>query len=88
MVKLAETYSTVQGDTWDYIAFKVYGSEEYTTLLMQSNYACLDILIFSAGTILNTPGLPEEEAEELPPWRESMEAEDDLDPYDDYDEEV
>ncbi|MFG6383467.1 MAG: tail protein X [Lachnospiraceae bacterium] len=84
---MADTYTTIQGDTWDYIAFKVYGSESYTTFLMEHNYPYLDILIFSSGTILNTPPLPEEEKGELPPWRNNLE-EEDFDPYDEEEDEV
>ena len=88
MEKLARTYTTVQGDTWDDIAYKVYGGEKHTTFLMANNYPYLDILVFSAGTVLNTPGLPENEEGDLPPWRTGSEDEDDGDdPYDDYSDE-
>lgn len=46
------TYTTKQGDTWDNIALQVYGEERHADFLMQSNYAFLDILVFSAGTVL------------------------------------
>lgn len=86
---MAKTYTTIQGETWDEIAYKVYGSEEYTTLLMASNYPFLDVLVFSAGTVLNTPDIPwYEDSDELPPWRTGDEDEDeDEDPYDDYSDE-
>lgn len=87
MVKLAKTYTTVQGETWDEIAYKVYGSEEYAAFLMANNYPFLDILVFSAGTVLNTPGIPwYEESDELPPWRmgDEDDVDEDEDPYDDY----
>ena len=80
------TYTTKQGDTWDNIALQVYGRESYADYLMQNNYALLDILIFSAGTILNTPEFLEGEDEGLPEWRiDGNEAEDSSDPYNDYD---
>lgn len=83
---MAKTYTTIQGETWDEIAYKVYGGEEYAALLMASNYPLLDILVFSAGTVLNTPDLPEYDDEELPPWRTGAEddGDEDEDPYDDY----
>lgn len=86
---MATTYTTIQGETWDVIALKVYGGEEYAAFLMENNYAFLDILVFSSGTVLNTPGLPEEAEGELPPWRTEADEDDDEeeDPYDDYDEE-
>lgn len=76
-------YITIQGETWDEIAYKVYGSEKYADFLMASNYSFLDILIFSAGTILNTPDLPATSIDKLPPWR-IEEDQEEMDPYDDY----
>ena len=84
---MAKTYTTIQGETWDEIACKVYGGEEYAALLMASNYPLLDILVFSAGTVLNTPDLPENDDVELPPWRTEAEDEEDEDTYDDYSDE-
>lgn len=63
------TYITKQGDMWDYIAYKVYGSEKYTGFLMQNNLKYLDIFVFSSGTVLNVPDLPEEVEETKPSWR-------------------
>lgn len=80
---MADTYTTKQGETWDSIALKVYGDEKHADYLMQSNFASLDILVFSAGTVLNTPDLPEERDGDLPPWRTEYETnEDGIDPYD------
>ena len=49
---MAKTYTTQQGDAWDAIAHKVYGSETYTGWLMQNNLPLLDIFVFEAGTVL------------------------------------
>ena len=86
---MAASYTTVQGETWDEIAYKVYGGEEYAAFLMANNFPFLDILVFSSGTVLNTPDLPEYTDEELPPWRMGVEEDEDgdEDPYDDYDDE-
>lgn len=84
---MAKTYTTIQGETWDEIAYKVYGGEEYAAFLMANNYPFLDVLVFSAGTVLNTPGITwYEESDELPPWRTGAEddGDEDEDPYDDY----
>lgn len=62
-------YKTVQGDTWDMIAKKVYGKEKYLDYLMQNNYDLLDYFIFPAGVIVNTPDLPSELNLDLPEWR-------------------
>ena len=32
---MMETYITIQGETWDQIALKVYGSEKYAGWIMQ-----------------------------------------------------
>ena len=75
------TYTTEQGETWDNIALKVYGSEKYAYFLMQNNYPSLDILVFSAGTLLKTPPLPEKLNGSLPPWRKRT-INSSRDPYD------
>ena len=61
-------YKTRQGECWDEIAKNVYGSEKYTGYLMQNNLPLLDMAIFSAGVIINTPDLPEDKTN-LPAWR-------------------
>lgn len=83
---MTTTYITIQGETWDEIALKVYGGEKYASFLMKNNYPLLNILVFSAGTRLNTPDLPEEEKGELPPWRNDK-IDENEDPYDDYNDE-
>ncbi len=68
----AETYTTIQGDAWDAIAHKVYGDVKYTGWLMQHNLPLLDTFVFSAGTVLQTPSVPEDEnTSDAPIWRES-----------------
>ena len=61
-------YKTKQGECWDEVAKKVYGSEKYTGFLMQNNLPLLDVAVFSAGVIINTPNLPADEIN-LPVWR-------------------
>lgn len=63
------TYTTVQGDMWDSIAYRIYGSEAHMGILMEENMELLDIFIFGAGTVLSVPELGMEEETELPPWR-------------------
>lgn len=65
----AKTYTTISGDTWDVVAKKVYGDEYRADWLMQHNGAWLDVFAFDAGTVLQTPDLPDERAASLPPWR-------------------
>ncbi|GIO33128.1 membrane protein [Paenibacillus albilobatus] len=63
------TYSTLQGDTWDCIAYKLAGSEAFMIPLIHANPQHADIVIFSAGFTLNVPDLPVDAPDSLPPWR-------------------
>lgn len=66
------TYTTIQGDAWDAIAYKVYGDTKYTGWLMQNNLPLLDIFVFSAGTVLQTPPVPEDgNTADAPIWRDA-----------------
>ena len=66
-----KTYTTVQGDCWDLVAFKVYGSEKYMALLADANPSLLDFLVFPSGTVINIPDIPEGyDAEDTVVWRQ------------------
>ncbi|MFC3802802.1 tail protein X [Cohnella sp. GCM10012308] len=62
-------YSTLQGDTWDGIAFKLYGDETLMSLLINANPAHAATVLFSGGVLLAVPERPAETAADLPPWR-------------------
>lgn len=64
-------YQTIQGDMWDSIAKKVYGTEKAMELLMQANPEYLDMAVFGAGAILHLPQFTAQEQENtmVPPWR-------------------
>ena len=63
-------YTTIQGDTWDMISYKVYGSEKYVGILMQANIELLDIFVFNSGVTIVAPEISTDEDElDLPPWR-------------------
>ena len=49
------TYTTKQGDMWDYIAWKVYGDESLVYLLYRENPKYLDTFIFNEGVKLYCP---------------------------------
>lgn len=66
---MSATYTTKSGDQWDTVARATYGSESYAGYLMEQNLPLLDTFQFDAGTVLNTPALPEEQDGSLPPWR-------------------
>ena len=65
------TYTPEQGDTWDAIAYKVYGDTRHTGWLMQNNFPQLDTFVFKAGIVLQAPPVPEGgNTAEAPIWRE------------------
>lgn len=61
-------YTTIQGDTWDMIAKKVYDDESYTSLLMEANPQLLDYFVFPDGIVITVPEKPEE-TDDMPEWR-------------------
>lgn len=65
------TYTAIQGDTWDTIAYKNYGSgtEAQAGNIMAANFPLLDFFIFPAGVTVNIPE-KEEAASSLPPWKQ------------------
>lgn len=68
---MANTYRTEQGDTWDIISLKNYGSEKYIDVLMDQNYQHINQFIFPAGVVLIVPDLPTSAVnnQNLPPWK-------------------
>lgn len=70
---MAKTYTTVQGDTWDLIAYRFYGAEKNMRYLYEANWPYADVLVFSSGTVLTIPDLPEETDEDAPFWRQQEE---------------
>lgn len=67
---LMKTYTTVQGDMWDMIAYKQLGSVSLTDRLMWANRQYLDLYTFPAGITLQIPELETDSTVEgLPPWK-------------------
>ncbi|WP_449602459.1 phage tail protein [Paenibacillus sp. Marseille-Q9583] len=62
-------YKTLQGDTWDGIAFKLYNNAHLMTLLINANPEHAGTVVFSGNVILNVPDKPTNASETLPPWR-------------------
>lgn len=64
------TYTTIQGDMWDSIAYKVYGSVSCLDQLIEANPAWRSQYIFPAGIEVNIPE-PEKPitADDFPPWK-------------------
>lgn len=66
---MAGKYVTQQGDTWDLISYKLYGEERRMKNLIEANWPLLDVLVFSSGTEITVPNIPEETDADLPFWR-------------------
>ncbi|GAV21614.1 tail protein X [Carboxydothermus pertinax] len=66
-------YITVQGDTWDIIALKVYGSEMYMTKLIEANPEHRETVFFSANVKLKVPEIETPIPTTLPPWKRGEE---------------
>lgn len=64
------TYTTVQGDMWDSIAYRELGSEAYTDKIMAMNPQYLDFITLPAGLVLQLPEATIPTAEDLPPWKQ------------------
>lgn len=67
-----QTIKTIQGDTWDTIALRVYGSVLRAQELMaaRENVRLLDYQIFPGGVTVATPEIEESTvAADLPEWR-------------------
>lgn len=62
-------YQTIQGDTWDMIAKKMYGNENCMDLLMSANFHLLDYFVFPAGIKVLVPELIKKEQYAIPEWR-------------------
>ena len=64
---MSKTYTTIQGDMWDSIAFSQLGSEAYTDRLMNLNPQHLGYYTFPAGIVLKLPDPAEDVGDALPP---------------------
>lgn len=51
-------YKTVQGDTWDNLAYDIYGSEKLMYLLIAANPRYANIIKFKSGIQLVIPQTP------------------------------
>lgn len=63
------TYITTAGETWDIIAYNVYGSEFRMTELLRANPTLRAIVVFDAGVTVNLPEVVVPTATSLPPWK-------------------
>ena len=63
------SYTTTQGDTWDIISLKMYGTEKQMHTLIEANPAHRETVFFSANIVLNIPDIAVSTPSSLPPWR-------------------
>lgn len=68
-----QIYITVQGDTWDKIAYEKLGSEYLLPLLLEANYKHRGVVIFSGGIPIVIPSLDESDFTERPEWMGEVE---------------
>ncbi len=66
---MLDTYTTKSGDTWDTVAYKVWGDEMYMDTLIKANLGHKDTFIFPAGVVLALPEIGLEVSDSLPPWK-------------------
>ncbi len=65
-----KTYTTVQGDMWDSIAYTQLGSEAYTDKLINLNQQYRKYYTLPAGIVLTLPDVVEAAGNALPPWKQ------------------
>lgn len=63
-------YITAKGDTWDIIAYEVYGKEELIAPLIEANPEYTETTVFDYGIELEVPDINTvDDTALLPPWR-------------------
>lgn len=65
----AKTYMTNQGEAWDQIAKRLWGSETMVHHLLAANPDQRHVVIFSADIALTVPDVAPPVQEEPPPWQ-------------------
>lgn len=61
---------TTQGDTWDLISIRAYGSVEFIDDLITANPGQRMVTIFPAGVEIEVPKIDTRQAvTNLPPWK-------------------
>lgn len=64
-----KTYTTVQGDMWDSIAYAQLGDVAHTDKLMLANLQYREFYTFPAGIVLVLPEIKNTVSSALPPWK-------------------
>ena len=65
-------YTTISGDMWDLISYRLTGSHEMAVPIMQANPQYTDTFIFPSGVVLTIPDLEEimDTTTVVPPWQQ------------------
>ncbi|MER2089510.1 MAG: hypothetical protein ABS920_07220 [Sporosarcina sp.] len=66
-------YKTIQDDTWDLIAYRIWGSEYLFPLLLEVNSKYRDVVFFEGGIELNLPVIDTSEYTPRPVWLDEEE---------------
>lgn len=61
-------YTTVDGDMYDLISYKMYGSEYHVDQIIDANPLYFNVIRFTTGFVLNIPILSVETVIPNPPW--------------------
>ncbi|MEK4713477.1 tail protein X [Sporosarcina sp. FSL K6-5500] len=62
-------YTTIQGDTWDSISYRIYGTGYVMEQLIEANIEHVAIAVFGAGVVIQTPEIDTVQASaSVPPW--------------------
>ena len=63
-------YTAKAGETWDLIAFNLYGNEMKASEIIAENPRLTKIIIFEGGEVLNLPeNVETADTSTLAPWR-------------------
>lgn len=64
-----KTYLTTQGDMWDSVSHKLYGSEMHVAELIAANPEHVNVSVFGGNVPLRVPEIEPAPKFGLPPWR-------------------
>lgn len=67
-----KTYTTIQGDMWDKIAYRQMGGTLYMDKLIKANIRHAETFVFPAGVVLTIPAVEDEPSIQLPPWQRGI----------------
>lgn len=66
---MIKTIKTVQGDMWDLISYRVYGTEAGVAALLEANPEMAAQFVLPGGVTVIVPDYEAPKTTILPPWR-------------------